>query len=156
MLNIDLTIIIVIFFIICIGMMEKFLTPNSTQLGEVHDAPDTTPYTIPNTTKNTPNDLKSQKRELNDEPPTSKKKPTRSSTVWDHFTKVKDGNPKDPRCICNYCGKDYACDSRRVGTSSMWVHLNNQCKKYPFRVAHKNQKLLSFQSDNMVLEIYWL
>ncbi|XP_062085714.1 zinc finger BED domain-containing protein RICESLEEPER 1-like [Humulus lupulus] len=127
------------------GVMDKFLSPTSTQLGEVHDVVDTTPKPTLNTTHI---DLKSPKKEVDGEPPTTRKKPTRNSTVWDHFTKVKDGNPNDPSCTCNYCGKDYACDSRRVGTSSLWVHLNNQCKKYPYRVADKKQKLLSFQSGN--------
>ena len=129
--------------------MDKFLSPPSTQLGEVHDVVDTTPNTTPKPTPNTtPIDLKSPKIEVDGEPPTTRKKPTRNSTVWDYFTKVKDGNPNDPICTCNYCGKEYACDSRRVGTSSLWVHLNNQCKKYPYRVADKKQKLLSFQSGN--------
>lgn len=30
----------------------------------------------------------------------------------------------------------------------MWVHLNNQFKKYPFRVMDMNQNLLSFQTNN--------
>ncbi|KAM1512660.1 hypothetical protein ACFX1Z_024193 [Malus domestica] len=36
------------------------------------------------------------------------------SIVWDHFTKVDDGesfNPDDPRATCNYCKKSYACDT---------------------------------------------
>ena len=83
-------------------MMDKFLTPTSTQLGEMFDTTNTTPNTTtnitPNTTTNTtPIELKSPKKEGNDEPTKSRKKPTRNSTVWDHFTKVKDGNPKDPR-----------------------------------------------------------
>ena len=77
-----------------------------------------------------------------------KKKPSRNSTIWDHFTKVRGGDPKGVRCTCNYYGRDYVCDSRRIGISSLWVHLNNQCKKYPFRVADKKQKLLSFQVSN--------
>ena len=102
--------------------MDKFLTTTSTQLDEVHDVVDTTPNTTPKTISKltpTPNT-------------TTHVKPTRNSTIWDHFTRVKDENPKDTRCTCkcNYCGKYYACDSMRVGTSSLWVHLNNQCKGF--------------------------
>ena len=56
----------------------------------------------------------------------TKRKPTKTpSKVWIHFTKNEGGN----RCTCNYYGKDYACDSKKVGTSTLWTHLNDQCKK---------------------------
>ena len=127
--------------------MDKFLTtPTSTQLGEVNDPLPIEKIPEPQTNTETL-ELKSPKKEKTT-PPRTKKKPSRNSTIWDHFTKVEGGDPKDPRCTCNYCGKDYACDSKRVGTSSLWVHLNNQCKKYPFRVTDKKQKLLSFQVNN--------
>lgn len=75
-----------------------------------------------------------------------KKKPNKpASIVWDHFTRLKNCNPNNPRCICNYCGKDYACNSKTCGTNSMLVHLQTQCKKYPFRVVDKKQKVLCFQ-----------
>ena len=115
--------------------MDKFLTTlSSTQLGEACDVIDT----ISNTTlKLTPTqtvliDLESPTKVVNDKPPTTRNKPIRNSTIWEHFTKMKDGNPKDPRCICkcNYCGKYYACDRRRVGTNNLWVHLNIQCKGF--------------------------
>lgn len=81
----------------------------------------------------------------------------KKSIVWDHFTIIKGGDPKNPRCECNYCGAEYACDSRRHGTSSMKVHLEHQCKKYPYRIEDKKQKLLSFQtkteSGNSLLAI---
>ncbi|KAK1400773.1 hypothetical protein POM88_000378 [Heracleum sosnowskyi] len=103
----------------------------------------TTPTTTPNTT---PIELKSPKKEDVDESLTDKKKPTRTSGVWDHFTKVKGGDTNNPRCKCNYCGADYACHSTRVGTSSLWVHFN-KCKKNPTRVADKKQKVLSFKKE---------
>ena len=76
--------------------------------------PNLTPNTVPNPTLNTSNivpnptvptpsaepvviqddvaasDLKSPKKETDDEVLTSKRKPTRNSDVWDHYTKVKD------------------------------------------------------------------
>ena len=124
------------------------ITPNTTPV----TAPNTNPVTASNTTTdpviipdaNAPVELKSPKKEDDDKQPTSKKKPTRTSDVWDHYTKVKGGDPEDPRCTCNYCGADYACHSRRVGTSSLWVHLD-KCKKNPERLADKKQKVLSFQ-----------
>ncbi|KAJ9561442.1 hypothetical protein OSB04_006602 [Centaurea solstitialis] len=70
----------------------------------------------------------------------------RVSNVWDHFTKVEGGDPNDPRCACNYCGKTYACDSKKVGTTSLWTHIRKQCRKYPGRETDKKQKVLSFQT----------
>jgi hypothetical protein len=79
--------------------------------------------------------------------PFAKRKESRdSSLVWEHFTKVE-GLPADsPKAACNYCGRQYYCHSKRNGTSSMISHLENQCKKYPYRfgVADKNQPTLSF------------
>lgn len=64
--------------------------------------------------------------------------------MWDHFTKIKGGNHKGPRCTCNYCGANYACHSTRVGTSSLWAHLK-KCKNYPKNMADRKQKVLSFK-----------
>ena len=75
---------------------------------------------------------------------TRKRKPNKTSEIWDHFTVDEKSDLNDPRALCNYCGKDYACSTKTCGTSSMWVHLKKQCKKYPFRVEDKKQKLLSF------------
>ncbi|PON75796.1 Ribonuclease H-like domain containing protein [Parasponia andersonii] len=50
-----------------------------------------------------------------------------------------------PRAICNYCDKDYATNTRINGTSTLWNHLNNQYKNYPFRLNNKKQKILSFR-----------
>jgi hypothetical protein len=36
-------------------------------------------------------------------PPKSKKAEI-SSSVWEHFTKLQEGDPKDPKSKCNYCG----------------------------------------------------
>jgi len=91
--------------------------------------------------ENTP---KSTKIEDNDEPNTCKKRGSRTSNVWDHFSK------KDSRCICNYCGKDYAYHSKRIGTSSLWNHLRSRCKKYLDKVCDKKQKVLGFPTINEV------
>ena len=56
-----------------------------------------------------------------------KKKARQVSEVWDHFTKNEE-DPIDPRVVCNYYDKDYTSDTRRNGTSTLWNHLNNQCK----------------------------
>ncbi|KAK1382188.1 hypothetical protein POM88_019923 [Heracleum sosnowskyi] len=122
-------------------MMENFnnlTTPDN--IPNPIPVPNTIPNTapIPNTTPIEP------KIEGDDNPLTLKKKPTRTSDVWDFFTKVLPLNPIDPRCTCNYCGADYACHSQRVGTSSLWVHLG-KCKKNPNKVTDKKQKLLSFK-----------
>ena len=81
---------------------------------------------------NTP---KSPKIEDCDQPATSKKRGGRTSNVWEHFTK------KDSRCVCNYCGKDYAYHSKRIGTNSLWNHLRNQCKKYLDKTYDKKTKI---------------
>ncbi|KAL5555235.1 hypothetical protein UlMin_037471 [Ulmus minor] len=91
--------------------------------------------------------LKSPKKEI-PETESVKRKAVKKSTVWEHFTNLKVGKNQEPRASCNYCGKSYASDTRRVGTSSMWGHLNNQCPKYPLRVLDKKQKLLSFEATN--------
>lgn len=122
-------------------------TLNSIPTSAQHTTTNSVIDTNPNLTPNTANtELKSPKKE-DDEPLASKKKPTRISDVWDHFTRITGGNPLDPRCTCNYCGANYACHSRRVGTSSLWVHLD-KCKKNPNRKCDKKQKLLSFQASN--------
>ena len=83
-------------------------------------------------------------------PPTlGKRKPLRSaSNVWEHFTRVENSNPKDPRCKCNYCGRDYACDTKKCGASTLRNHLSNQCKKYPGRVEEKSQKILVLGNES--------
>ncbi|KAL5564284.1 hypothetical protein UlMin_027448 [Ulmus minor] len=91
--------------------------------------------------------VKSPKKEL-PETECLKRKPAKKSTIWEHFTNLKVEKNQEPRAACNYCGKTYASDTRRVGTSSMWGHLNNQCPKYPRRILDKKQKLLSFEATN--------
>ncbi|KAK1404152.1 hypothetical protein POM88_003757 [Heracleum sosnowskyi] len=124
-------------------------TPNTTP-NTSHTAPNTDPTPTAPTNDpmiiqddNAPIEFKSPKKEADDEAHILKKKPVRTSDIWDYFTKVAGGNPQDPRCTCNYCGADYACHSRRVGTSSLWGHLK-KCKKNPHRAADKRQKVLSF------------
>ena len=53
-----------------------------------------------------------------------------TSKVWEHFTKLGGGNPKEPRTTCNYCKKPYKCHSRKKGTSTLWGHVR-KCKKNP-------------------------
>ncbi|XP_074347201.1 uncharacterized protein LOC141686035 [Apium graveolens] len=88
-----------------------------------------------------PTELESPKKEVDEH--LTKKKPTRISDIWDNFTKVPSGNPLDPRVTCNYCGTDYTCHSKRVGTSNMWAHLKKY-KKNLYRATDKKQKVLSF------------
>nr|XP_048322893.1 uncharacterized protein LOC125420342 [Ziziphus jujuba var. spinosa] len=80
---------------------------------------------------------------------TQKRKPSRApSWVWEHFEKIPDSDPSNPRCKCKYCGVDYACDTKRCGTSTLRNHLMNQCKKYPNRTVEKSQQVLSFDSSS--------
>lgn len=136
--------------------MDNFLIPTVNEMEDVANSnPNPTPNTPPNPTSNTnpnptpnttPIELNSPKKKVDDEPLTNKNKPTRTSDIWDHFTKVAGGDPLNPGCKCNYCGTDYACHSTRVGTSSLWTHLK-KCKKNPERATDKKQKLLSFQKE---------
>nr|XP_048321191.1 zinc finger BED domain-containing protein RICESLEEPER 2-like [Ziziphus jujuba var. spinosa] len=83
-------------------------------------------------------------------PPSSlgKRKPSRKpSMVWDHYEKMENSDPDNPRCKCKYCGVDYACNSK-YGTSTLLNHLNHHCKKYPYRVQDKKQKTLTFGAQN--------
>ena len=68
-----------------------------------------------------------------------------TSTVWDHFTKLENNSN---RCTCNYCGKEYACDTTSCGTSTLWKHLKNQCKKYPYKEEEKGQTILTLQPSH--------
>ncbi|CAL2256522.1 unnamed protein product [Prunus armeniaca] len=77
-----------------------------------------------------------------------KRKPCKkASGVWDHFTKIKcEDETSEARCICKYRKKDYACDGKRNGTSTLWHHLRSQCKSSPLR-HEKRQKVLSFEGQ---------
>ncbi|TYK08901.1 zinc finger BED domain-containing protein RICESLEEPER 2-like [Cucumis melo var. makuwa] len=80
-------------------------------------------------------------------PPLPDKKKVRAtkkttSTVWDHFTKLEENSS---RCTCNYCDKEYCCDTTSCGTSTLWKHLKNQCKKYPYKEVEVGQTILTLQ-----------
>ncbi|XP_077217893.1 zinc finger BED domain-containing protein RICESLEEPER 2-like [Tasmannia lanceolata] len=59
------------------------------------------------------------------------------SIVWDHFTKI----PKPDRAKCNYCNREFGCDSTQ-GTSTLKRHLE-KCTRYPYGNKEK-QQVLSF------------
>ena len=59
------------------------------------------------------------------------------SLVWKHFT--KDINPKVNKCACNYCGQQFACDSRFNGTTHLNYHVAKSCRSTP-RDSDKRQK----------------
>ncbi|KAL5568737.1 hypothetical protein UlMin_025312 [Ulmus minor] len=120
--------------------MEKFIIYSPSKKSPKPGNQSITPIPSTPITQTPSLELKSPKKEL-ELVSYEKKKPIRGSTVWDHFTKIEGGDPKNRRCKCNYCGKDYAYDPKKVGTSSLWGHLNNQCKKNPYRVDEKKQKL---------------
>ncbi|KAH9744069.1 BED-type domain-containing protein [Citrus sinensis] len=48
------------------------------------------------------------------------------SAVWNHFTLLED-NPN--KCMCNYCGKQYQCNSRLDGITNMTRHIKT-CESY--------------------------
>ncbi|KAK3211091.1 hypothetical protein Dsin_015797 [Dipteronia sinensis] len=67
------------------------------------------------------------------------------SLVWEHFTKI--GSLNNFRCKCNHCGKDYACDTKRNWTSSLWHHLNG-CIRCKNSLVDEKQKALSCCQTN--------
>lgn len=78
-----------------------------------------------------------------------KRKPAKNaSDVWQHFNRVDVAEGEDPRCTCKYCGADYACDTKKNGTSTLWNHVRNQCKRSPLRID-KKQKLLAFDQKDV-------
>ncbi|KAM6571670.1 hypothetical protein CsatA_015750 [Cannabis sativa] len=56
----------------------------------------------------------------------------KTSSVWDHYTLLPDCDPGKPRAACNYCGTDYAADTKLNGTSTLWAHVERKCKKCHF------------------------
>ena len=64
--------------------------------------------------------------------------------MWDHFTRLENNNNNESY-KCNYCSKEYACDTNSCETSTLWKQLKNQCRKYTYKVEDKEQTTLSFQ-----------
>ncbi|KAG6641860.1 hypothetical protein CIPAW_09G102700 [Carya illinoinensis] len=69
------------------------------------------------------------------------------SMVWNHFTRIPNGDPSKPRAKCNYCTASYACDTKTNGTKSMKYHIEKQCKKCPFNRTDKSQTTLAWKAD---------
>ncbi|CAM8975317.1 unnamed protein product [Rhodiola kirilowii] len=78
------------------------------------------------------------------------------SWVWDHLKKFKKPvyemrngkrvqTDEVVRAKCNYCDKDFACNTYGNGASTLKRHIENACKKYPGRVKINDvqQKLIS-------------
>ena len=63
-----------------------------------------------------------------------KRQGKKTSNIWDHFKVIDGGDSKHPtpRAACIYCGVDYAADTKRCGTSTLWGHVHRKCKKCPF------------------------
>ena len=62
-----------------------------------------------------------------------------TSKVWEHFTKLGGGDPKEPRATCNYCKKPYKCHSGKNGTLTLWGHVR-KCKKNPNNKNNDNNQ----------------
>jgi hypothetical protein len=77
-------------------------------------------------------------------PPKSKKSKS-TSKVWEHFTKLEEGDPKDPKSKCNYCGSLFSCHPKSHSTSSMLQHIKRSYKKFLGRFD-KLQSKLSFEA----------
>ncbi|XP_062075137.1 zinc finger BED domain-containing protein RICESLEEPER 2-like [Humulus lupulus] len=55
----------------------------------------------------------------------------KTSSMWDHYTMLPDCDPKKPGAACNYCGTNYAADTKLNGTSTLWAHVERKYKKCP-------------------------
>lgn len=75
-------------------------------------------------------------------PPHPNRKP---SSVWKHFT--KDINPKVNKCVYNYRGQQFACDSRFNGTSHLNYHVAKSCRSIPHD-SDKKLKTLAFGKNS--------
>ncbi|KAL2497838.1 Ribonuclease H-like domain containing protein [Abeliophyllum distichum] len=66
------------------------------------------------------------------------KKGNKRSEVWDHF-KIRG----DEKAECNYCGQTYKHHAKNCGTSTLWNHITQLCKRYPYRGQDKKQKRMT-------------
>ena len=64
-------------------------------------------------------------------------------TRCNHVTYLEEN---DSRCTCNYCGKEYCCDTTSRGTSSLSKYLKNLCKKYPYKKVEIGQYGSNFET----------
>ncbi|XP_077222040.1 zinc finger BED domain-containing protein RICESLEEPER 4-like [Tasmannia lanceolata] len=88
----------------------------------------------------------------------SRKSQQPRSAIWTHFYRKLKPNVDDVAsggesslyglniCKCNYCEKEYKCNSGTNGTSSLWKHLK-VCKKKPQALASSGQSQLTFSMD---------
>uniref|UniRef100_A0A453CZP3 BED-type domain-containing protein n=1 Tax=Aegilops tauschii subsp. strangulata TaxID=200361 RepID=A0A453CZP3_AEGTS len=57
------------------------------------------------------------------------------SAVWEHFTITETVDRKRSKAKCKYCRKDFNCETKTNGTSSMKKHLEKEhsvtCTKTP-------------------------
>ena len=77
-----------------------------------------------------------------------------ASQIWDHFTKVDESQSK-----CNHCGKVFACNSKRNGTSSARNHMYS-CSQNPHFQREKGQRTLALlkksgEEDNELKVVSW-
>jgi hypothetical protein len=77
--------------------------------------------------------------------PHKPKKSEQTSKVCEHFTRLEESDPNDPKSQCNYCKTLFSCHPRSHGTSSMLQHIRKSCKKYHGRLD-KSQTKLSFEA----------
>ena len=87
------------------------------------------------------------------------KRPRQVSEVWEHFTKIKEGDSQGPRSSCNYYGKTYATDIKKNGTSTLRHHLT-VCKLYRNKFEDSSQKVLTFKGrkdgECANVPVFWL
>nr|CAD1832052.1 unnamed protein product [Ananas comosus var. bracteatus] len=77
---------------------------------------------------------------------TKRKRTKPRSEVWQHFDKFynAEGNLK---CKCKYCSREFYCDSRKNGTSSLKNHMG-RCKRGPYK-EDKTQAPVNLRPDSM-------
>nr|CAD1834595.1 unnamed protein product [Ananas comosus var. bracteatus] len=64
----------------------------------------------------------------------------------EHFDKFYNAEG-DLKCKCKYCSREFYCDSRKNGTSSLKNHMG-RCKRGPYK-EDKTQALVNLRPDSM-------
>ncbi|KAK1383345.1 hypothetical protein POM88_021080 [Heracleum sosnowskyi] len=128
----------------------EYTTPNHVP-DTPNPIPNTTPEITPNITSNitlntTPIELKSPKKEDDDEPLTQKRKPTRTSDVWEHFTKIKvygltSKNTRKIRKRCWIRSNNYlALKRRKVELRICWWLHKVRCRNVLDKFVVKDEQ----------------
>ncbi|KAJ3700301.1 hypothetical protein LUZ61_004006 [Rhynchospora tenuis] len=89
------------------------------------------------------------------ETPAQKKTRKTTSDVWKHFTKRPTQPDGSYFGTCKYCGLKYLQGCQR-GTSSMRIHIDKKCEKYPRNKPDLLQKILQAKTGETDALMPWV